>query len=227
MKSAAATIDPGPIAEEEQRARSLQRYVARHNRQALLLALCSLAVAVVLWSLIYVAVYWFSLVAVTVSRGSNLETFNEINRPDLLSPYFPWWFALGAALALAVAGVTRRHLRVEQIRDAYWYLLWVLVELFLAVPNVTFAILGNLAALCRLRRHEAVEGWLLLRRMNDAGGRLSLAGLRMEFSDERTFARVLLVLQIVGLVGVREYAQGWFLCLQSRDVLTLLGKKVN
>ena len=63
--------------------------------------------------------------------------------------------------------------------------------------------------------------------MNEAGGRLSMSSLRTEIEDERTLGRVVFVLQLVGLVGVREYTHGWFLCLQSRDALVLLGQTAN
>ncbi len=213
--------------EDEQRSRALRRYVARHNQQAVLLAICSLVAAAILWGIIYLFAYWFSLVAITISRSTNVETINEINRPDLVSVYFPLWFGAGALATLAVAWVLRQRVRVERLREARWYALWVLAELFLAVPNVTFSIWGNLMALCRLRRQEAVEAWRLLRRMNEAGGRLSMTSLRTEIEDERTLSRVVFVLQLVGLVGVREYTHGWFLCLQSRDALALLGQPTN
>ncbi len=224
---AAQSSVAGAPFEDEQRSRALRRYVARHNQQALLLAFCSLAAAAILWGIIYVFVYWFSLVAMTVSRGTNVETVNDINRPDLVSVNFPWWFGAGALAVLLVSWVLRRRVRVERLREARWYGLWVLAELFLAVPNVTFSIWGNLMALCQLRQQEAVEAWRLLRRMNEAGGRLSMSSLRMEIEDERTLNRVIFVLQLVGLVGVREYTHGWFLCLQSRDALALLGQTAN
>ncbi len=220
----AASAAADPPSEEELRSRALRLYVRRHNRQALLLALCSLLAAAVLWGIVYVFVYWFSLMAMTVSRGTDMDTFNEISRPDLVSVNFPLWFGAGALVTLAVAWVLRRRVRAERLREAQWYALWVLVELFMAVPNVTFSIWGNLMALCRLRRQEAVEAWRLLRRMNEAGGRLSMSSLRTEIEDERTLNRVIFVLQLVGLVGVREYKRGWFLCLQGRDALVLLGQ---
>ena len=220
-------VAAGVPAEDEDRSRALRLYVQRHNRQALLLALCSLAASALLWAIIYIFVYWFSLVAMTVSRGTDPETFNEINRPDLVSAYFPLWFGAGASVMLIIAGALRRRVRVERLREAQWYALWVLAELFLAVPNVTFSIWGNLMALCRLRKQEAVEAWRLLRRMNEAGGRLSLSSLRTEIEDERTLHRVVFALQLVGLVGVREYTKGWFLCLQNRDALALIGQTAN
>ena len=226
LRPAAAepTADAGAPSEEDIRSRALRRYVKRHNRQALLLALCSLAASAVLWGIIYIFAYWFSLMAMTISRGTNPETFNEINRPDLVSVYFPLWFGAGALGMLLIAGTLRSRVRVERLREARWYALWVLAELFMAVPNVTFSIWGNLMALCRLRKQEAVEAWRLLRRINEAGGRLSLSSLRTEIEDERMLHRVVFALQLVGLVGVREYTKGWFLCLQSRDALALLGQ---
>ena len=217
----------GELSEEEQRSRALRRYVSRHNQQAVLLAIGSLISAAILWGIIYLFAYWFSLMAVTISRSTNIETLDQINRPDLVGAYFPLWFGAGALAMLAVAWVLRRQVRVERLREARWYALWVLAELFLVVPNVTFSIWGNLMALCRLPKREAVEAWRLLRRMNEAGGRLSMSSLRTEIEDERTLSRVVFVLQLVGLVGVREYTHGWFLCLQSRDALALLGQPAN
>ena len=216
-----------PPSDEEARSQALRRYVTRHNQQALLLSLCSLLAAALLWGIVYVFVYWFSLMAVTVSKATDLETLGEINHADLVSANFPLWFGGGGLAMLAIARVLRRRLQTDRLREAHWYALWVLVELFMAVPNVTFSIWGNLMALCRLRRKEAVEAWRLLRRMNEAGGRLSLSSLRTEIEDEHTLSRVVLVLQLVGLVGVREYTHGWFLCLQGRDALVLLGKPTH
>ena len=221
------TAEADVSSEQEQQTRALLRYVTRHNQQALLLAFCSLLAAAVLWGIIYLFAYWFSLVAMTISRATNLETLDEINRRDLVSADFPLWFAAGASATLAVAWVLRKRWKVERLREARWYALWVLAELFMAVPNVTFSIWGNLMALCRLRRQEAAEAWRLLRRMNEAGGRLSMSSLRSEFEDDRTLTRVVFALQLVGLVGVREYAHGWFLCLQSRDALVLLGQPAS
>ena len=203
--------------------RALRRYFAEHNRQALLLAFFSLVASAVLWALIYLFIYWFALVGVTISRSFDLKTIDQINRPDLLGRYFSWEFMAGAVIALVVAGVVRRRrLRVEKLREARYYLLWIAAELLMAVPNVTFSIWGNLAAITRLRRHEAADAWKLLQRIHEGGGRLSLSGLRQEIDDEKTLQHVVFALQLVGLVSVREYAQGWFLCLQNRDAYSLL-----
>ena len=204
-------------------ARALRRYFAEHNRQALMLALFSLFASAFLWAFIYLFVYWFTLVGVTLSRSFDLETLDQINQPQLLGRYFGWEFTAGAAVSLLVAAIVRRRrLRVEKLREARHYLLWVVAELLMAVPNVTFSIWGNLAAITRLRRTEAAEAWRLLQRIHEEGGRLSLTGLRQEIDDEKTLQHVVYGLQLVGLVSVREYAQGWFLCLQNRDAYMLL-----
>ena len=203
--------------------RALRRYFAEHNRQALLLAFFALVSSAFLWALIYFFVYWFALVGVTVSRSMNIQTLDQINRPDLVGRYFSLEFAAGAVLVLAVAWMVRRwRLRVETLRDKRHYFLWIIAELLLAVPNVTFSIWGNLAAVTRLRRHEAADAWKLLQRIHEEGGRLSLAGLRQEIENEATLHHVVFALQLVGLVSVREYTQGWFLCLHNRNAFTLL-----
>ena len=210
-------VDAGPHA--------LRRYFAQHNWQALMLAVFALFASAVLWSLIYLFVYWFALVGVTLSRSFDLETIDQINQPELLGHYFTQEFAAGALLALGVAAlVRRRRLRVEKLREARHYFLWIIAELLMAVPNVTFSIWGNLAALTRLRRHEAADAWKLLQRIHEQGGRLSLMGLRQEIDNEKTLQHVVFALQLVGLVSVREYAQGWFLCLQNRDAFQLLSR---
>ena len=95
---------------------------------------------------------------------------------------------------------------------------------FWALPNVTFSIWGNLRAITSLRRHESTEAWRLLQRMNQEQGRLSLTSLRMVIDDEKTLNRIIFALQIIGLIGIRENSQGWFLYLQGQDVRTLLSQ---
>ena len=202
--------------------RELRRYFARHNRQALFLAVLSLVASAALWALIYALVYWFSLVGVTVSRSLNVETISQVNNPLLLGTHFPQWFALGAGVALVVAAFVRRWMRVAWLREARLYLLWVLVELFMAVPNVTFSVWGNFSAITRLRRREAREAWRLLERIHQEGGRMNLANLRQEIDDERILQRVMYGLQIVGLVSVRESQDGWYLYLQNREAFAAL-----
>ncbi len=202
--------------------RELRRYFARHNRQALLLAVLSLLASAALWALTYALVYWFSLVGVTVSRSLNVETLSQVNSPDLLGKHFAEWFALGAGVSLVVAAFVRRWMRVAWLREARLYLLWVVVELFMAVPNATFSVWGNFSAVTRLRRREAREAWRLLERINQQGGRMNLANLPQEINDERTLRRVMYGLQIVGLVGVRESRDGWYLYLQNREAFAAL-----
>ena len=144
----------------------------------------------------------FALVSVTVSRSLNIETLDQINRPDLLGPYFPYEFGArrdlfpGDRRACQTRPVARGNVaRRRGIISFGWR-----PELLMAVPNVTFSIWGNLAAVTRLRRHEAADAWRLLQRIHEEGGRLSLAGLRQEIQDETILRHVVFSLQLVGLV---------------------------
>ena len=207
-------------------ARPLRRYVGRHNRQAMLLAFFSLVAAVVLWAVVYGFVYWFVLFSVTVVKSFDPKTILQITDPDLVDPRFPLWFVGGAGIYLLVAMAIRRFFRIERVREARLYLFWVLLEFFMAVPNVTFSIWGNLRAITSLRAHESSEAWLLLHRMNQEQGRLSLTSLRLLVDDEKTLNRILFALQIIGLVSIRENSQGWFLYLQGQDVRNLLARRM-
>ena len=204
--------------------RALRRFVLRHNGQALVLAFFSFVTAAALWGLVYFFAYWFTLIFATLSRSFSPATLAEINDPGLVSAQFPWWFLGGALVALAVAWVVRGRVRLESLREARYYLLWVIVELLMAIPNVTFSIWGNLSPLVRMPRSEAASAWRLLERINHEGGRLSMASLRLEIEDERLLQHVVFVLQIVGLVDMREKREGWYLCLHNRDAFALLNR---
>ncbi len=215
-------LAPPQEADVDAAPRALRRYFARHNRQALTLALLSLGASAVLWAVTYFLVFWFSLVAATLSRSFDPATLVEVTDRDLLTANFSQWFALGATLSLVVAAVVRKRVRLARLREARLYLLWVVVELLMAIPNVTFAVWGNLSAITRLRRREAAQAWKLLQRINQEGGRLNLANLRQEIDDEKTLQRVMYGLQIVGLISLRESRHGWFLYLQNRDAFAAL-----
>ena len=208
--------------DEDAAPRALQRYFAVHNRQALTLAFLSLGASAFLWAITYVLVFWFSLVAATLSRSFNPATLVEVTDRDLMTANFPWWFAGGAVASLVVAGVVQKRVRLARLREARLYLLWVIVELFMAIPNMTFAVFGNLSAITRLRRKEAAQAWKLLQRINQEGGRMDVVYLRQEIEDEKMLRRVMFGLQLVGLISLREGQQGWFLYLQNRDAFAAL-----
>ena len=132
--------------------RALRRFVLRHNWQALVLAFFSFVAAVALWGIVYLFAYWFTLIFATLSRSFSPNTLLEINDPGLVSAQFPWWFLGGALAVLAVAWVVRGRVRIERLREARHYLLWVIVELLMAIPNVTFWVWGNLSARVRMPR---------------------------------------------------------------------------
>ena len=220
--------DPEPASTEENAvtpyvaARPLRRFLGRHNRQALLLSFFSLVAAVLLWGAVYGFAYWFTLVTFTVSKSFNVVTMAQINDASPVTVHFPLYFAAGAAVYLGVAAAIRRIYHPEKVREARMYFLWVLLELFMAVPNVTFSIWGNFRAITKLGRAEVVEAWRLLNRLNEHEGRLSLNSLPLEIEDVRTLNRVVFALQIIGVVGIRENSQGWFLYLQGNEVRSLL-----
>ncbi len=214
---------PPVEAKPQATSRQLRRFIARHNQQALLLAFFSLAGAAILWGMLYLGLYWFTLVAVTIGRSLNPATIAEISQRNLVGAEFLPHFVIGAVAVMVLGAIIRRKAILESLREQRRYLLWVAAELFMTVPNITFSIWGNLSAVCWLRRHETDQAWGLLRSMEAAGGRMSMASLPLEIQDGKTLLRVLFALQVVGLVGVREKAEGWFLCTQKRNGFSLRG----
>jgi hypothetical protein len=201
----------------------VRAHFRRHNIEALSLAVFALVGSAALWALIYGGVYWLALIGATVSTGLNPETNDQVGSPDLLGRHFGLVFLDGALVTLLVAALVRRRLRPERLQEERHYLLWVLVEFLMAAPNATFAIWGNLAAITRLRRRDAIVAGRLLRRMDESGGRLELAELPLADEDERALRRVVFRLQLVGLIGLGEDEdEGWYLSLEKRDTVALL-----
>lgn len=205
--------------EEALAVRSLRRHVRRHNQQALLLAVLALNGAVVLWGLLYLVVSWLGLLIATVSLSFDPETITRVTDPDLLGPYFPAKFAVGGLLLLALASFLGRWIDLVKLREERPYLVCLAYELFMATPSVTFSIWGNLRAMVRLRRGEAVAAWRVLERMRDLGGRLRVAHVAREIEDQESLPHILDVLQLAELVGVRENEEGWFYYLLNREAL--------
>jgi hypothetical protein len=196
---------------------ALADYVREHNRQALIFALFALGAAVLAWVFAVVFIYWMALLIATLSRSFNPDTLLEITRRDLLGPHVPLWFALGAAFWLGVGWMVRRYTRIAKLREERHYFLWVAAEVFMALPNVTFAVPGNLRAITQLTGTDASLAWRLMQRIEENGGRLNVANLRQETEDERALGRIVFRLQLIGLLSTRELEDGWYLHLEHRE----------
>lgn len=201
---------------------AVRRHVRHHNRQALFLAAVAFVTAALLWGIVYLLVYWFALVIATLALSFNPETLLEITNPRLLGPHFPAEFAAGALTALLLAAFLRGRINPARLRERRLYVLWMAFELFMAIPNVTFSVWGNLRAIVRLRRDEARAAWRLLERIRALGGRLAIAHVPSEIEDLDKLPRLLVVLQIAELLGVRENEDGWFYYLQNPEALARL-----
>ena len=187
-----------------------------------MLAGFSLLLAAFLWGLLYGFVYWICLFVVTLSRSFNPATLLEITNADLISRWFPAWFAVGAMGMMALASFAGRRIHAAKLRERRLYVLWVAYELFMMIPNVTFGIWGNLRAIVRLPPREALRAWRVLDHIGKLGGRLAIAHVASEMEEPETLPRILVVLQIAELLGVRENEDGWFYYLQNREAIPQL-----
>lgn len=212
--------------------RDLRRHLARHNGQALVAATASGIGAALLWGLLGLAAYWFTLLGATIERGTDPERSLEIfDAHDLVGPRF--WPALGlSAVALLVLALAARRWRWGNwLRDSQFYLFWVVLEVLLLAPNVLLATWGNLRALVWLGARDRRLAWTLLQATGVhqwTGEPLALAGAAAEIgATERSLPglnRALFALQLTGLVTLRERTgEGWLLTLAGEEARALCG----
>lgn len=202
--------------------RAVRRHVRRHNWQALMLSVFAFVAAAILWGVVYLIVYWFALVIATLSLSFNPKTLVEVTNTRLLGPYYPLEFIGGAVVVMMLAMFFRRRINPNRLRERRLYVLWIAFELFMAIPNVTFSVWGNLRAIVRLRRGEALAAWRFLEHVRGLGGRLALVNIASEIEDQETLPHLLVLLQVAELLGVRENEDGWFYYLQNTDALARL-----
>ncbi len=212
--------------------RALRQHFARHNARALGLAAASGAGAALLWGLLGLGAYWFTLLAATIARGTDPERSLEIfDAHDLVGPRF-WPALAGSAAALVIlALVARRGRWGDRLRDGRFYVFWGVLEVLLLAPNVLLAAWGNLRALVWVPAGDRHLAWALLQAVGAhqrAGDPLTLAGVAAEVGaagpSRPSLNRALFALQLTGLVTLGEQtAGGWLLTLAGEEARALCG----
>ncbi len=167
-------------------------YFQRHNREVFLLVALTLLGTAALWGLIYVGVYWLTLVFLAATRGLDAQP------PESL----PALFIYTAALLIAAAWLWRVITPDRGVPDkkASWELA---LDLLLAVPRATLAVWGSLRAWQSLSPSELELAAELLERV-ETDRAIPVYRLPLEIPQRGMRQRIVLGLQWVQLVDVRR-----------------------
>ena len=125
-------------------------------------------------------------------------------------------FAATAVLLCVLAWMSRRLRPNEAPRDRKSFG-ENLMDLVLAVPRVTLAIFGTGAAAARLDESELQYAWELLRRMNEADKSVPMHQLPVEIPDARMRKKIVLALQLSGLIEIRPTDSGPVLAFRNEE----------
>jgi len=192
-----STAAPDP----EKTTRALRAHFARHNRQVLLLAVGTLFAAAALWSVLYVVCCWLLVLASTA-----------VDRPLRGIPRgFGMVFLVAALCALIYAWIDHRLTPNERARDDK-SLAEIFADFVLAIPRMTLAVGGTLAAWQRLSETDLAQAAGFLHRLA-ATTRLPMSGVRLEIPDPAAATRILFALQIAQIIDSQREGQEFWLKL--------------
>ena len=188
---------------------AFREHFRRHNREAIWLTLITLAAAVLLWTLFYIAVYGLILLVMSAVQGGDAR----------IPPMFLPVFACCAMLLCAVAWVMRKMRPGFFVSD---YKTWfeTFTDILLVLPRITFQVWGNFSACQFPGEMELEAAWELMRTIG-AQGKINVRQLPLEVPDPRLRARVVFLLQLAGLAEVRSYSDGLWLVLQGEKARRL------
>lgn len=202
MSPARASESPSlRILSPAQTARTLRRHFARHNRGVVALALGTLCAALASWLILYGVCCWLLILALAA-----------IDRADLgIPPGFPIVFAVAALCAIGYAWIDRRLTPNELPRDDKRPG-EIVSDFVLAIPRMTLAVGGTLAAWQRLSDADLAQAATFLHRLAEAT-RLPMSRVRLEIPDPAAAARLLFALQITQVIDAHRDGQEFWLKL--------------
>jgi hypothetical protein len=181
----------------------LQAHLAQHNGRVLLLAVATLVAALAAWGLLYFVSIWILVLAMAALDVSNAHI-----------PHRFWILYLVAALCgIFAAWLDNRltpHARPSD-QKSYWE---VFLEFLLAVPKMTLAVAGTLAAWQKLSDEELLEAAELLHRLGEEK-RVPMSGVRLQISDPEAAVRILFALQMTQVIDTHRDGNEFWLRLNA------------
>jgi hypothetical protein len=195
----------------------LREHLRRHNQTVLGLTLLTSGAAIALWTGLYLVVWWLFLLG-----GSAVHPMDFHPGAGALVRGFG-----ATAVCLCLFAWISRRLRPNEAPRDHKGLGENLMDVILAVPRVTLAIFGTGAAAARLSDRELDEAWRLLKRMDEENKPLPMQTLPVDFPDSRTRDKIVLALQLSGLIEIRPTSGGPVLAFQNAEARRLAQEKVR
>ncbi len=195
----------------------LRGHLRRHNRQVLGLTVVTFLFAVVLWAGLYFVVWWIVLLGgAAVTSGDYHPLTGPLTRG----------FVATAVLLCALAWVGRILNPNEVARD-HKSIGEHLMDVVLAIPRVTLTLFGMGGAAARLSETELEHAWNLLSRMNEAAQPLPVQTMPVDIPDAGMRGRILMALQLSGVIEIRPSAGGPVLAFRSKEARRLAEERVR
>jgi hypothetical protein len=191
------------ILQPEDTARFLRAHFSRHNRRVLMVAASTLLAAAGLWVVIYGVCCWLLIVFTTA-----------LDRPLKHIPHaFSIVFVVAALCAIGYAWIDRwltpneRPTDDKRAGD-------VIADFILAIPRMTLAIGGTLAAWQRVSDADLAQAATLLHRLADEK-RLPMSSVRLDIPDPAAALRILFALQITQIIDAHRDGNEFWLKLNA------------
>jgi hypothetical protein len=179
-------------------AKILRAHLARHNRNVLLLAAATLIAALAAWALLYFVCIWLLVLGMSALNVANLHI-----------PHRFWvLYVITALCGIGVAWIDNLLMINARPRDykSPWE---VFLEFILAVPKMTLAVGGTLAARQSLSDEELLDAADLLHRLGEEK-RVPMSGVRLQIPDPEAAVRILFALQMTDVIDTfREGNEFW------------------
>ncbi|MGA3171180.1 MAG: hypothetical protein ABSE62_09205 [Chthoniobacteraceae bacterium] len=195
----------------------LRGHLRRHNRQVFWLTIAALVMSAILWSGLYLLACWLYLLGGSAVRGTDFHW-----RSGGLLP----GFVITVLVMCLFAWITRR-MRPNRVPRDHRSIGEHFMDVVLAVPRLTLGVFGMSTAAARLKGEDLDHAWRLLRRMEEAGKPVSVQSLPVDITDGAMRDRILLALQLSGLIDIRPSASGPVLYFANERARLLAQERVQ
>jgi len=195
----------------------LRAYLHRHNRRVLGLTVATFLIAAVLWVALYGIAWWLLLLGGTAARSLDY-------RP-MTGPLVRGFAATG--VVLCVLAWALRRIRPNQAPRDHKTFGEHFMDVVLAIPRLTLASLGTSGAALRLTQRELESAWDLLRRMEERHTPVPVQELPVEIPDASMRERVVLALQLSGIIEIRPSATGPVFAFRNEEARRLAQGRVR